>query len=63
MLVLGKKITPKLEFKDVCNYLGFYSKRKCSLWCPIGSIVISIAVWRITGKIIRTAIFDTYAQL
>jgi len=30
---------------------------------PIDSIMRLMTVWRITGKIIRTVIFDTYAQL
>jgi len=34
------------------------------MWSPpIGNIVRLMTVWRITGKIIRTAVIDTYAQL
>ena len=51
----------------------FYSSKNCYLnLCtvsvfapcpPIESIMRLMTVWRKTGKIIRTAIFDTYAQL
>ena len=38
-------------------------KNSCSPFPPIDSIMRLMTVWRITGKIVRTAIIITYAQL
>jgi len=39
------------------------TENRNSIKCKNDSIMRLMTVWRKTGKIIRTAIFDTYAQL
>jgi len=46
------------------SFVQFYATRKArqisAPYPPIDSVMRLMTVWRITGKIIRTAIFNTY---